>query len=309
MIPFWWPRTSSTFLRRSGRSSPFPQTACWSIRRNRARSFRGCSGWIEAAGRSVPWARRVTWPIRAFRPTERGSPWTSRIISRETWTSGSTNLRRRRDALHVGSGARRRANLVARRAANRFHVSAPRPSGHLSEELERGRREEPVLASDRTKYVTDWSPDGRFILYRAVDATTNLELWALPVGGGGKPIPFLKASFGVSQGQFSPDGRWVAYASNESGKWEIAVAPFPGPGGNWKVSTAGGTEPRWRRDGKELYYLAPDGKLMAVDVKTGPTFEAGVATAAVPGPPPRARVRHRHVQLRRVRRRPALPGQ
>jgi Tol biopolymer transport system component len=142
--------------------------------------------------------------------------------------------------------------------------------------------DETVLASDKTKYLTDWSPDGRFILYRSFDATTNLELWALPVGGSDKPFPFIKTTFGVSQGQFSPDGRWVAYASNESGKWEIAVAPFPGPGGNWKVSTAGGTEPRWRRDGKELYYLAPDGKLMAVDVNAGATFEAGVAKPLFP---------------------------
>jgi Tol biopolymer transport system component len=142
--------------------------------------------------------------------------------------------------------------------------------------------DEAVLVSPRTKYVTDWSPDGRFILFRALDATTNLELWVAPVGGDGKPIPFIKATFGVNQGQFSPDGRWVAYASNESGKWEIAVAPFPGPGGNWKISTAGGTEPRWRRDGKELYYLAPDSRLMAVEVKTGATFEAGVAKPLFP---------------------------
>jgi Tol biopolymer transport system component len=137
--------------------------------------------------------------------------------------------------------------------------------------------EESIIQSERTKYPTDWSPDGKFILFRAVDATTNLELWTVPVGSSPKPIPFLKTTFGVSQGQFSSDGRWVAYSSNESGKWEIAVAPFPGPGGNWKVSPAGGSEPRWRRDGKELYYLAPDGKLMAVEVKAGATFEAGVA--------------------------------
>ena len=67
----------------------------------------------------------------------------------------------------------------------------------------------------------------------------------------------------------------MAYASNESGKWEIYATPFPGPGSSWKVSDAGGSEPRWRGDGKELYYLAPDGKLMAVDVKEGPTVRAG----------------------------------
>jgi Tol biopolymer transport system component len=138
--------------------------------------------------------------------------------------------------------------------------------------------EEAILRSERAKFATDWSPDGRFILYRVIDATTNFELWALPVGGDRTPIPFMKATFGASNGQFSPDGRWVAYSSNESGKWEIGVTPFPGPGGNWKVSGAGGSEPRWRRDGKELFYLAPDGKLMAVEVKAGSTFEAGAAT-------------------------------
>jgi Tol biopolymer transport system component len=135
------------------------------------------------------------------------------------------------------------------------------------------------LASERAKYLVDWSADGRFILYRVLDATSNFELWLLPVGEkAGEPRPFLKGAFGVTNGQFSPDGRWVAYASNESGRWEIAVSPFPGPGGSWKVSSAGGSEPRWRRDGKELFYIAPDGKLMSVEVKAGTTFEAGVAT-------------------------------
>jgi serine/threonine protein kinase/WD40 repeat protein len=138
--------------------------------------------------------------------------------------------------------------------------------------------EECILQSDRAKYTADWSPDGRFLLLRVIDAKSNLELWGLPVAGDRKPFPFLKAAFGVSHGQFSPDGHWVAYASNESGKWEVFVAPFPGPGGNWKVSAAGGSEPRWRRDGRELFYLAPDGKIMAVEVKTSPTFEAGTAT-------------------------------
>jgi Tol biopolymer transport system component len=135
-----------------------------------------------------------------------------------------------------------------------------------------------VLQDERAKYTTDWSPDGRFILYRVIDAKSNIEIWAVPVAGDRKAIPFLKSAFGFGHGQFSTDGRWVAYDSNESGRWEIYVAPFPGPGGNWKVSSGGGTEPRWRRDGKELYYLASDGELMAVEVKGGSTFEAGVAT-------------------------------
>jgi eukaryotic-like serine/threonine-protein kinase len=134
-----------------------------------------------------------------------------------------------------------------------------------------------IVRSDRTKYPSDWSPDGRLILFRVNDATSNFELWTLPAAGERTPAPFLKPAFGVSNGQFSPDGRWVAYATNESGRWEIAVSPFPGPGGSWKISSAGGTEPRWRRDGKELYYIAPDGKLMAVEVKAGTSFEAGEA--------------------------------
>jgi serine/threonine protein kinase/Tol biopolymer transport system component len=137
--------------------------------------------------------------------------------------------------------------------------------------------EQVLYASDRSKYPTDWSPDGRSILYRGFDSKSNLELWTVPVGGEVKPTPFLKTAYGVDQGQFSQDGRWVAYASNESGRWEVYVTSFPEPGGNWKVSNAGGSEPRWRRDGRELYYLAPDGKLMAVDVTVGSTFVAGTA--------------------------------
>jgi len=138
--------------------------------------------------------------------------------------------------------------------------------------------QEVLLKSDAGKLPTDWSLDGRFILYRDRDAKTHeFGLKVLPVTGDRKPMSVVNTKGERTAGQFSPDGRWVAYSSNESGKREVVVAPFRGPGGKWQVSTAGGSEPRWRRDGRELFYLAPDGKLMAVEVKQGPKFEAGVA--------------------------------
>jgi protease II len=97
----------------------------------------------------------------------------------------------------------------------------------------------------------------------------------LPLFGDRKPIPFLQTEFNEGQGQFSPDGRWMAYASDESGRREVYVQTFPASGGKWQISADGGAYPRWRRDGKELFYIAAGQKLMAVVVQTDPTFQAG----------------------------------
>jgi Tol biopolymer transport system component len=135
-----------------------------------------------------------------------------------------------------------------------------------------------LLESSQAKQAFDWSPDGRFVIYRTVDPKTNYDLWILPLHGDRKPFPFLVTRFQELDAQFSPDGRWVAYASNESGRFETYVQPFPGPGGKWQVSDNGGVQPRWRRDGKELFYVAADSKLMAVPVNVstdGKSFESG----------------------------------
>jgi eukaryotic-like serine/threonine-protein kinase len=101
----------------------------------------------------------------------------------------------------------------------------------------------------------------------------------LPLEGDKTPHPFVRSRFVELRGRFSPDGRWVAYQSTESGRAEIYVQAFPGPGGKWQISTAGGTEPQWSPDGKKLYYLA-QGRMMRVDVRTGASFEAGIPEPA-----------------------------
>ena len=133
---------------------------------------------------------------------------------------------------------------------------------------------------DREAFATDWSRDGRFVLFSRGDMAnySEADIWVLPTAGGKKPIPFLKASAPAWDAQFSPDGRWVAYASRESGRWEVYVVPFDaakllsGAGvesmqsGKWQISSDGGRVPRWRRDGKELFYIAPDNAIMAAEV-------------------------------------------
>jgi len=138
--------------------------------------------------------------------------------------------------------------------------------------------EDLLLESQHPKVANDWSRDGRFIIYRDSDPKNGQDLWVLPLFGDRKPYPFLATPFNEADAQFSPDMRWVVYQSDESGQYQIYVQPFPGPGGKWQVSNAGGTQPRWNRNGKELFYIAADSKLMSVAVETttdGQKFKAG----------------------------------
>jgi Tol biopolymer transport system component len=121
----------------------------------------------------------------------------------------------------------------------------------------------------------DWSTDGKLVVYSVTGEKTANDLWLLPMEGSHEPIPYLQTPASEQYGQFSPDGRWMAYVSNESGQNQIYVQPVPAGGAKWQISTTGGSAPKWRRDGKELFYVAPDQKLMAVPVKIGADFEAG----------------------------------
>jgi eukaryotic-like serine/threonine-protein kinase len=128
-----------------------------------------------------------------------------------------------------------------------------------------------------------WSPDGRFLVYSSpsdddADGFQRSDLWLLPWFSDRKPLPYLQTPFKQPQGQVSPDGRWMAYVSNESGSNEVYVRPFPSGEGKWQISVAGGSEPTWRRDGKELFYLAANQDLMAVSVKAGVIPDAGSPT-------------------------------
>ena len=145
--------------------------------------------------------------------------------------------------------------------------------------------EELLLETEQDKTATDWSRDGRFLLYNSLDPQTSRDIWVLPMEGDRKPFVFVNTRFDERAAQFSPDGHWVAYISNESGRFEVYVRPFSGTSsevasGQWQVSTFGGGAPRWRLDGRELYYIAPDDKLMAAPIRTsGATLEPGTPVA------------------------------
>jgi Tol biopolymer transport system component len=160
------------------------------------------------------------------------------------------------------------------------------PSGGQSTDLYRkpasgAGKEQKVLHTEVAMTPQDWSRDGRFLLYVVRGKDTGADLWVLPdpgkAAGDSKPVPYLVTPQAEAQAQFSPDGQFVVYTSNESGISEIYVRPFPASaGGKWLISNGGGTQARWRPDGKELFYLTPDATLMAVEVSTKPDFRAGV---------------------------------
>jgi Tol biopolymer transport system component len=136
--------------------------------------------------------------------------------------------------------------------------------------------ESAIVDIARWAYADDWSPNGRFLLYQTQEASANgYDLWVMPMQGERKPRVFLQTRFDEKYGRFSPDGRWIAYASNESGRTEIYVRAFTDTSAvsdtsipQFQVSLAGGLFPAWSHDGKELYWVAPDGRMMSATIGT-----------------------------------------
>jgi Tol biopolymer transport system component len=140
--------------------------------------------------------------------------------------------------------------------------------------------DEQIVKTSERKWPSDWSSDGRFIAYASASPKTRLDLWVLPMEGERKPVPYLQTPFNEDHARFSPDGRFIAYSSDESGRYEVYVQTFPRSGSKWQISTGGGAQPRWRRDGRELFYISPERKVIAVDIKAdASTFEVGTPKA------------------------------
>jgi serine/threonine protein kinase len=156
------------------------------------------------------------------------------------------------------------------------YSSARDGSGYIFRKDAGGAGTEERVAQGGDKRVMDWSRDGRYLLYVEWNPKNAGDLMVLPLDGPAgaqpKPIPFLQTPFNEQDGVFSPDGKWIAYDSNESGQTEVYIQAFPPSGGKWQVSNGGGNNPRWRGDGKELYYRAvPLGDVMAAGIHTSPS--------------------------------------
>ena len=154
------------------------------------------------------------------------------------------------------------------------HTSFDRSTGDVAIKRADGSGEANVLIFDkRRKVPSDWSRDGRYLLFHAITPRNQWDVEAYSFEEK-KIIPLLRSSYAESSAKFSPDAQWFVYTSDESGRFEVYVQHFPDPGGKWQVSQGGGFMPVWSRDGQQIHYYSLDGQLMTVSVQTTPSFSA-----------------------------------
>jgi serine/threonine protein kinase len=200
--------------------------------------------------------------------------------------TGSTNIwitdLARESTSRFSAGPRSNANPAWSADGSRIYFRATRSgSAEIYQKSAGGGGNEDVVLSRNTRataglssaiVIYDVSPEGHYALISSASPGSGSDLWQLPLAAGGKPAPYIQAPLDQMHGNFSPDGKLVAYSSNESGKFQVYVQTFPRTDRVWQVSTTGGYEPRWRADGAEIYYLSEERKLMAVAVGPGPAF-------------------------------------
>src|SRR5262249_41978085 len=153
-------------------------------------------------------------------------------------------------------------------------------SGDILQKFAAGNAgEELLLHAGINAYTEDWSPDGKWIAYQQDNNKTATDLWLFPASRGAetdnKPVSYLQTAFDEENPRFSPDGKWLAYQSDESARFEVYIQGIPAGGRKWQISTSGGAAARWRGDGKELFYVSADQKLMAVPIELTSTVEPG----------------------------------
>lgn len=175
-----------------------------------------------------------------------------------------------RDATPMWSIDATRIVFESNRGDGRARLYQKQTTGSGSEDL--------LFATDDSVHVQDWSADGRYIVYMTANARTHADLWVLPLFGARRPTPFAATIAGESQAQISPDGRWMAYTSDETGRDEVYVQSFPSPGSKHQVTTDGGVMPRWRKDMGEMFFIDAHGQLNSVAVRAGASIELGPAT-------------------------------
>jgi eukaryotic-like serine/threonine-protein kinase len=173
-----------------------------------------------------------------------------------------------------------------------FNSNRDGPFNLYQEQVNGAKDGEVLLKSGEDKFPSSWSRDGRFLLYTVSDPKTKNDIWVLPLEGHKQPVPLLNTEFDEYNARFSPDGHWIAYASNESGRFEVYVRSFSmnsdgtvvKAGSKWQISDGSGVTPRWRDDGRELYYRSQAGNqsIMAVEIVTSPVFRAGSPKPLVP---------------------------